>query len=184
MGKPAKRRPMLNEPGYIDPRDPANWGVDDAAKARAEANKPLIEQWRDEGNLQDCMEAAIKEIEVCHRAICEGLWTKTASYGDRVSGGADRDWPAWVALAIRDRYGPWRDAMAIRRTAFGQPIHEITIDALVDGVSLRSIDSARKWRKGTAKSYIMWGLREYAIMAGWAARAKSEHNGQNVQNGH
>jgi hypothetical protein len=132
----------------------------------------LVEQWRDDGILHDCAEAAIREIEICHRAMTQGLGAKISSYGERVSGGPDRDWPAWVALAIRDRYGPWRDAMSIRRTAFGQPIHEITIDALVDGVSLRSIDSARKWRKGTAKSYIMWGLREYAIMAGWAACAR------------
>lgn len=174
MGKPAKRRPMLNEPGYIDPRDPANWGVDDAAKARAEANKPLIEQWRDEGNLQDCMEAAIKEIEVCHRAICEGLWTKTASYGERVSGGADRDWPAWLALAIRDRYGPWRDAMARRRIIYNQPIHELVTDALIDNVSLRTLDASHQWRKGTAKKFIRWGLHEYAVMAGWIQARSTE----------
>ena len=173
LAKQSKRRKPLNDAGPINYRNPENWGgPDDAARARAEANRPLVEQWRDDGILQDCAEAAIREIEICHRAMTQGLGAKISSYGERVSGGPDRDWPAWVALAIRDRYGPWRDAMAIRRTAFGQPIHEITIDALVDGVSLRSIDSARKWRKGTAKSYIMWGLREYAIMACWAARAK------------
>lgn len=160
---------MLNDTGEgLDHRNPANWGGADALPlARVRENGSIVEQWRQDGNLHPAAEAAAYEIESCYRALVAGLWTKTASYGERTSGGPDTDWPARVAIAMRDRYGPWRDAMAVIYKRDGLPVQEIIIDVIVEGRSMREVDAERRWRKGTASKMARWGLWEYALMAGW-----------------
>lgn len=159
---------MLNDMGQTDPKLPENWGgPDELPLARPRDNKSAIEIWRETGNLHPAVESAAYEIENCHRAIVAGGWTKTSSYGERTSRGPDTDWPARIAIAVRDRYGPWRDAMAIRYSRTGEPVYDIVIDVVAHCRSFREIDRNRQWRKSTASKLARWGLWEYARMAGW-----------------
>lgn len=166
---------MLNAPraiharaqAEVDPRNPENWGpADPLPLARFRGNRTLIDEWRERGNLHPAQEAAALEIEHCHRALTAGLWTKTSCYDERVSKSLERDWPARIAIALRDRYGPWRDEMAALAKK-GEPVQTILFAALIDGYSLRQLDRERKWRKGKAALLIKRSLWRYAVIAGW-----------------
>lgn len=168
MKPQAKRRPMLNESAPADPRNPENWGGPDPLPAgRFRGNRTLMDAWRDSGNLHPAVEAAAYEIENVHTAVVAGLWTKTASYGERTGVSSTNDWPARIAIAYRDRYGPWKDEMAVIWKKTQMPIHATIVDAIIDGHSLRQIDRARQWKNGTASGYVKWGLWRYCVMAGW-----------------
>lgn len=168
MRKQAVRRPMLNEPTRVEVIGPDRWGPADALPGgRERENGSFLDRWRVEGNLHPAVEAAAYEIENVHRANISGLWTKTARYGEQTSGGPDTDWPAYLAIAKRDRYTPWQDAMSVLYKQTKQPVMEVVIDAVADNRSFRQIDGDKHWRKGTASRIVRWGLWQYAVMAGW-----------------
>lgn len=168
MRRQAKRRPMVNPVRAADPRVPGTWGPPDPLPGgRVRDDRSIIEKWRVDEAIHPMAAEAAYEIDTCYRAIVAGQFARTARYGEYTSPGPDTDWPAGLAIAIRDRYGPWRDAMSALYKLHHVPALEITIDLIVEGRSLREIDAAHRWRKETAARLIKWALTEYAIMAGW-----------------
>lgn len=135
--------------------------------SRPRENVSLLETWRQTGHLPPEIEAAAYEIENVFRALTAGLWTKTASYGERTSPGPHTDWPARLAAAYGHRYKPWMVAMSVRFKQTGINVHELVTDAIIEGYSLRELDRIHKWRKGNAAKIVRWGLWEYCVMARW-----------------
>lgn len=181
MRRQAKRRPMVNQAATADPRAPGSWGPADPLPAgRPREKGSIIEAWRAERIIHPMTAEAAYEIERCHRALVTGLWTKTAKYGEHIAGGPDTDWPARIAIAMRDRYGPWRDAMSVVYKRCGLPVHKVILDVVADGRSLREIDAEHRWRHGKAAIVIRWGLWEYARMAGWM-RGERQNRGEGTK---
>ncbi len=181
----AKRRPMLNEEVYTDPRDPNGWGPADALPSgkKREEKLPIWEQMlRDHGAGNDKgnrawftpeMQSAGNEIYIIYSAITAGLMPKS-HMGDHTSGGGGSatDWADWMIIAKNDRYLPWSRAMDAHAWQIGEPVHGILIDLAVEDIPLSEAFQRNHvgFRRGL--KLVEYGLGMYVTMAGWGRRKK------------
>lgn len=145
-------------------QDPAHWGP--AARRNARRTRRCsLKALHEAGSLQLEHLAAAAEIERVFLALTAGLFARPRR--EAIRGGRPRDMTEAAAIAYGDRFRPWASTLSERHKAGGPPILEVVIDCAVDGLSLREIDAARRWRHGRAAAYVVEGLELYATMAGW-----------------
>ena len=183
MGKPAKRRPMLNEPGQIDPRDPAGWGDADPLplNRKREENLPIWEKMlrdygagNEKGNrswFTSEMLQAGNEIGRIFVTISGALMPRS-QMGERVQGGVRADWSESQIMAYKDRYTPWCNAMKAHAWQIGEPVQPIIIDLAVEDIPLTEAFQRHHvgFRRGL--KLVEYGLGMYVTMAGWGRRKK------------
>lgn len=136
-------------------------------ETKARHVKPSFARWIDKGEVTGVMLQAATEIEDVYLAKTAGLRIRAPAL-ERVSGGAAPPLAERLAIANRDRYLPWANALSRRFKQGGPPSLETTVDIVIDQAIAADIDAARRWRKGTAKAVARRALLEYAVMAGWA----------------
>ncbi|MCP4385927.1 MAG: hypothetical protein GY798_31710 [Hyphomicrobiales bacterium] len=139
-------------------------------QTQAKFIKPSFARWIDQGAVTGVMLQAATEIESVYFAKTSGLKIRPPQW-ERVSGGAAAPLAERIAIANRDRYGPWAHRLSQRFKRGGPPALETTVDIVIDQAIAAAIDAARRWRKGTAKVVTRRALLEYAVMAGWAPYA-------------
>lgn len=147
-------------------QNPAEWGPATRRNMRR-ARRCSLKALHEAGSLDLEHLAAAAEIERVFLALTAGLFARPRR--DAIRGGRPRDMTEVAAIAYGDRFRPWAATLSERHKAGGPPILEVVLDCVVDGLSLREIDSARRWRHGRAAAYIVEGLDLYATMAGWRA---------------
>lgn len=181
----AKRRPMLNEPSPIDPRDPSGWGEADPLPGGRERitrtgvwEKMLRDYGRgnEKGNqvwFTQEMAQAGNEIYTVFSAISEQKMPQSHT-GDRISGGGGNatDWADWLIIAKQDRYLPWTRAMRAHGWQIGEPVQPIIIDLAVEDIPLSEAFQRHHvgFRRGL--KLVEYGLGMYVFMAGWSRRKK------------
>jgi len=135
------------------------------AKLRADTIVRLV------GNktLTDEQGRAAVEIRDVYERVAAGLLARTSDPAMRSSGTMPQ-MPERTALLHAQRYLPWARYLA----GGAQPSRgrcaaalEITIDVLIEGLSLTQCDRARRWRNGTAVKLFVYALSVYADLAGW-----------------
>lgn len=71
------------------------------------------------------------------------------------------------AIDAGRRYDAWAE-WSKRNTADTKiNVHELILDVILDGLSLRAADAKFRKKKGTAKHQILHGLHMYAQLSGW-----------------
>lgn len=166
----AKRRPMLNEKGEGDPRNPENWGGPDAlpgGKSRAQIKSTVLLMF-ERGSLDaDQLRAAV-EIERVFHTITQRLHTRSQNF-QRVGPAAAAQAPEWIEQAYKRRYLPWTEKLnRITRGADTDLAYVIRI--LIDGCRLHEMDSIYKWPKGTASTFLQDALSQYVKLAAGISR--------------
>ncbi len=161
-----KKKILIQDANRLKSRDAENWGPASRRNIRRSRRCPL-RALHEAGSLGLEELAAAAEIERVFLALTAGLFARPRQ--EAIRGGRPRDITEAAAIAHADRFRPWATALSERHKAGGPPILEVVVDCVVDGLSLREIDSQRRWRHGRAASYIVEGLELYATMAGWSA---------------
>lgn len=179
----AKRRPMLNEEVYTDPRDPNGWGPAGPLPLgrKREEKLPIWEQMlRDHGAGNEKgnrawftseMLQAGNEIGRVFVSISGALMPRS-QMGERISGGVRSDWSEGQLIAYKDRYVPWARAMEAHAWQLGEPVHGILIDLAVEDIPLSEAFQRNHvgFRRGI--KLVEYGLGMYVTMAGWGRRKK------------
>lgn len=147
-------------------QNPADWGPATRRNIRR-SRRCSLKALHEAGSLDLEHLAAAAEIERIFLALTAGLFARPRR--EAIRGGRPRDMTEAAAIAYGDRFRPWAATLSERHKAGGPPILEVVLDCVVDGLSLREIDSARRWRHGRAAAYVVEGLDLYATMAGWRA---------------
>lgn len=91
--------------------------------------------------------------------------SRAASWNlDRVDSGRPKtgEEPQWFVNAYTDRYLPW--AREMNNVAF-----DVVINVVWERHTANTCDAWYKWRKGTSTDVLIWGLRRYALKAGWVS---------------
>lgn len=192
MRRQAKRRPMLNDPGLVDPRDPNHWGGPDPlpdGRARQSAvsaweyllaTQPLLpgervrpgdkrRAWFTTEMLQ-----AGKEIGWVFVAVSGSLMPRS-HLGERTGGGAGSDWSERLTIAYRDRYKPWASAMEAHQFLSGDPVHSLIIDLCMEDITVAEAERRNGVWRGKGLRLIEYGLGMYAAMAGWTNRRAKKY---------
>ncbi len=151
-------------------QNPADWGPATRRNMRR-ARRCSLKALHEAGSLALEHLSAAAEIERVFVALTAGLFARPRQ--EAIRGGRPRDMTEAAAIAYGDRFRPWAATLSERHKAGGPPILEVVIDCVVDGLSLREIDSARRWRHGRAAAYVVEGLELYATMAGWRTLAQA-----------
>lgn len=144
--------------------DPAQWGPA-ARRNTRRTRRCSLKALHEAGSLGLDHLAAAAEIERVFLALTAGLFARPRR--EAIRGGRPRDMTEAAAIAYGDRFRPWAATLSERHKAGGPPILEVVLDCVVDGLSLREIDTGRRWRHGRAAAYVVEGLELYATMAGW-----------------
>jgi hypothetical protein len=165
-----KKKLLIQDANRLESGSPANWGPANRRTVRRSRRCPL-RALHEAGSLGLEHLAAAAEIERVFLALTSGLFTRPRR--EEIRGGRPRDMTEAAALAPADRFRPWARALSERHKAGGPPVLEVVIDCVVDGLTLREIDSQRRWRHGRAAAYVVEGLGLYATMAGWLALSKA-----------
>lgn len=150
----------------VSGQEPANWGPA-ARRNMRRTRRCSLKALHEAGSLDLEHLAAAAEIERVFLALTAGLFARARR--EEIRGGRPRDMTEAAAIAYGDRFRPWAAALSERHKAGGPPILEVVLDCVVDGLSLREIDSGRRWRHGRAGAYVIEGLELYTTMAGWRA---------------
>lgn len=89
---------------------------------------------------------------------------------DRVDGGrhSDLPWPATVAKAVVN-YQRWANHWSSRRKAYGDPMLEVVVAAVIDERPIKEIAMDVGRRHTTVELGLASGLRHYAAWAGFAS---------------
>ena len=128
------------------------------------ARTDAISYMANNGQLSPTEETAAREIERVYTSICAGLFPKVQNF-ERMSGGTARLDEARDIDAAR-RYRAFADWSAAHRTP--RNLHEILIDVLVDGLSAQQLERRHRMRNGSGSLWVRRGLRQYALLSGWA----------------
>lgn len=147
-----------------DTDEPADWGPA-PARNRKRARRCALRSLHERGLIGLEQLAAAAEIERVFLALSAGLFA-TARRSE-VRSGRPRDLSESTAIAHADRFRPWARALSEGHKQGGPPVLEVVLAVVIDGLSLREIETARRWRHGKAEAYLAEGLERYAAMAGW-----------------
>ena len=127
-----------------------------------------IETLHRRGALSDRQRDAALEIRVAFTEVASRAMMRSPRYdgtrGARTFGGVEMATSA--AIARRKRYRRWAEALAARLP----DAVAIAIDVVVDGRSLRQVDTERRWRNGRASDLLIEALQAYAELAGWETK--------------
>lgn len=105
---------------------------------------------------------AAEEIRDIYAAVTAGLWPRSQQF-EREPAGERSGMPMRLVVAHVDRYLPWTRAS-------GQAC-SVVFDLVWEGATCAEVDTARRWRKGTAADVVVQSLGVYAMLAGWLSRA-------------
>lgn len=142
----------------------ATWGPA-PARNRKRVRRCALRSLHERGLIGLEQLAAAAEIERVFLALSAGLFA-TARRSE-VRAGRPRDLSEAAAIAHADRFRPWARALSEAHKAGGPPLMEVVLAVVIDGLSLREIETARRWRHGRAEAHLAEGLERYAVMAGW-----------------
>ena len=145
----------------VDPRDKGT------PETRRKLSFSTMQRLIEKNRLTGYELRAAQEIESVFDTLCRGMFAKTMNWSERIDK-AHTDMPDWFVTAYHERYKPWADRMSMLKKKRGNVAHEIIIDILTEGMGGKAIDQRNGWGKGTAVSFFISGLRDYASMAGWA----------------
>lgn len=123
-----------------------------------------IERLRKNGKIGPVEITASEEMEMACRVITAGLVMRgpTMERVDRSNGG---DEPAPIVDAVA-RYQRWCAHWAKRLVAGDRTLRCVQA-AVIEGRWCRDIDRQLGQRHGLAQRAVVWGLRDYAVRAGW-----------------
>ena len=129
-------------------------------ETRRHKRRSTMERLIETGRIGGYELRAAQEIEKVFYFIAGGLLSRTMRYDERTDPSSSNDVPEWFLSAYHKRYKPFADDP--------QSGFQVCIEVLVDGRSGRTIDTERKWPRGTAVSVLVNALRSYApLAAGW-----------------
>ena len=185
MRRQAKRRPMLNDPGRVDPRAPGTWGGPDPLPDGRERvssasvweylleKQPLLpgeRKWR--RWFTEDMQTAAAEIHWVFVAVSGGLLS-ASHLCEKTGGSAEAEFAERLAIAKRDRYLPWASAMKAHQFLSGDPVHSLIIDLCMEDITVAEAERRNGVWRGKGLRLIEYGLGMYAAMAGWQRRDKT-----------
>lgn len=150
--------------------EPSRWGPA-PARNRKRARRCALRSLHERGVISLEQLAAAAEIERVFLALSSGLFA-TARRSE-VRAGRPRDLSEAAAVAHADRFRPWAQALSLAHKQGGPPVLEVVLSVVIDGQSLREIETARRWRHGRAEACLAEGLERYAAMAGWLRLSKA-----------
>lgn len=144
---------------------------------------PLVLMAR-KGTLEEEHMLAAREIRTLAGVLVNGLAARSVPWdemrNDLRTAGPYRHpierMPERLVRCYHDHYRPWAKAMEARR--FGARTYtDLTLDVVVDGVSLHAIERGQRMRNGSASKCLRASLRHYAELAGWLDPADGDDAG-------
>jgi hypothetical protein len=137
------------------------------------AKRPLrrdaVQGLVDTGRLRSNQQRAALEILEIYTAITREVMARTARWGD--GGGVERDWRPSLCRAYRERYMPWRDAMARRQV--GRLMQgDLCLAVVVDNNGLRQASALAGVHPDTVLRAVQRALFEYCRIGGWLEQSQ------------
>lgn len=160
---PATGRREFVEIGHVKPTG--------ATQAKLRQNP--VARMLDKGSLSREQATAAFEIAEVYTSVTAKLMARAAT-GERVGGAAPLH-DTRIDKLHAANYLPWARYLGGHpATDKLEPIParcptalELSIDVVVDGVTLAECEKNRKWRHGTAALFLRYALAVYADLAGW-----------------
>ena len=111
-------------------------------------------------------QAGREVAELVYASIAGVRGSVTASYAERIPGGASDDWPTSMRVAYAERFRPWSD-WAGRMVVKGVTFRQITLAICADNLGCEQAGNRYRLHHLTIRRKLQHSLLWYAEQAGW-----------------